>query len=470
MKKGVVLSINKRFVTLLTPEGEFLKTKRKARPYKVGEEITFSTVKPSFNFSFSTFHFSAKKTVVLSLTSSFLILISLLPSLFSDHVSAYMTIDVNPSIELELNDELEVLKLTGLNGDGKLVIREISNWKGKNVKTVTNRIVKTTKQLGYLKGKKQIVVSTTLLDENKELDKNLKSEINKISTQDNIAQTKLKVIPATESDRKHAREQGISTGKYVEKKLEKKEKEKGDTRKPVQGSNANHSRHSENNSSKRELHKKEAGTIPEKNKELEQKEKAVKSLRDSVEESTRKKEESPQKKQKVNNPKVKAPKQEPSKPKPQKEKAAKPQPQKEKAAKPKPQKEKVAKPQPQKVKAQKPKPQKEKVAKPKPQKVKAQKPKPQKEKAAKPQPQKVKAPKPQPQKEKAAKPKPQKVKAPKPQPQKEKAQKPQPQKEKASRQQLPKEKAPKQPPHKEKATKQNSEHSPKKNEIDFHHK
>ncbi|WP_454862138.1 anti-sigma factor domain-containing protein [Peribacillus frigoritolerans] len=234
MKKGVILSVNKRFVTLLTPEGEFLKTKRQEREYEVGEEITFSPAKQKFTLAFSNIHSSFKKTAVLSIASTFLILFSILPSYFSGPVSAYMTIDVNPSIELELDDDLEVLKLTGLNEDGKLVIGQLKDWKGKDIKAVTNRIVETTKQLGYLKGNKQIVVSTTLMEKNKELDKNLKEEIKEISEQDNVSKTKMKVIQATKSDRKQAREQGISTGKYLEKKLnEDKDKIKVNKREPA---------------------------------------------------------------------------------------------------------------------------------------------------------------------------------------------------------------------------------------------
>ncbi|AOH54056.1 hypothetical protein ABE28_006805 [Peribacillus muralis] len=219
MKKGVILSVNKRTVTLLTPEGEFLKTKRGERAYEVGEEITFSPVKHKTAFTILSFQSTFRKKAVLSIATTFLILFSVMPSYFTGHVSAYMTIDVNPSIELELDDQLEVLKLTGLNEDGKLVIGQLTNWKGKGIKTVTNRIVETTKQLGYLKGKKQIVVSTTLLDKDKNLENHLKEEIKEISEQDNVSNTKMKVIQATKGDREQAKEQGISTGKYVEKKL-----------------------------------------------------------------------------------------------------------------------------------------------------------------------------------------------------------------------------------------------------------
>lgn len=85
-----------------------------------------------------------------------------------------------------------------------------------------------------MKGNKQIVVSTTLLDKNKKLDRNLKEEIKEIAEQDNVTKTKMKVIQATKSDRDQAREQGISTGKYVEKKLnEDKEKVKVNMREPA---------------------------------------------------------------------------------------------------------------------------------------------------------------------------------------------------------------------------------------------
>ncbi|WP_340373118.1 anti-sigma factor domain-containing protein [Peribacillus sp. FSL E2-0218] len=252
MKKGVILSVNKRFVTLLTPEGEFLKAKRDERAYEVGEEITFSPHKTAFTIS--SFQSTFRKKAVLSIATTFLILFSILPSYFTGHVSAYMTIDVNPSIELELDDQLDVLKLTGLNEDGKLVIDQLKDWKGKGIKTVTNQIVETTKQLGYLKGKKQIVVSTTLLDKDKKLDKNLKEEIKEIAEQENVSKTKMKVIQATKSERKQAKAQGISTGKYVEKKLKtNQDKTKVNKRvpdpeqdKPIEEKNATSQKQGEN--------------------------------------------------------------------------------------------------------------------------------------------------------------------------------------------------------------------------------
>ncbi|MCL6572409.1 MAG: anti-sigma factor domain-containing protein, partial [Bacillus sp. (in: Bacteria)] len=44
MKKGIVMDINDTFLTLLTPEGEFLRTKKQDHPYTIGEEIHFHPI------------------------------------------------------------------------------------------------------------------------------------------------------------------------------------------------------------------------------------------------------------------------------------------------------------------------------------------------------------------------------------------------------------------------------------------
>lgn len=41
MRRGIIVEKNKKFVTLLTPDGQFLKTKNDHRTCEIGEEITF---------------------------------------------------------------------------------------------------------------------------------------------------------------------------------------------------------------------------------------------------------------------------------------------------------------------------------------------------------------------------------------------------------------------------------------------
>ena len=60
-----------------------------------------------------------------------------------------MTIDVNPSIELGLDDELQVIEVHGLNQDGKQVVAQLNDWKNEEISDVAKKIVLKTKELGY---------------------------------------------------------------------------------------------------------------------------------------------------------------------------------------------------------------------------------------------------------------------------------------------------------------------------------
>ncbi|WP_419883633.1 anti-sigma factor domain-containing protein [Peribacillus sp. B-H-3] len=236
MKKGIILSIDQRFITVLTPDGEFLRTLREKRAYEVGEEMIFTPVKRDnkhFPFSFSFF-----KTSSFAIIAILLITCIFFPGNAGSRVSAYMTFDVNPSIELALDDHLHVINLNGLNPDGKKVISKLPDWKDADVKIITSQIIRTTNRLGYFSDNKQIVVSTTILNRNKELDKRLDKELDEVSKDTEVPDTKMKVIAATEKDRKQAKKQGISTGRLIESEKEKA-KSKRKQGEPIKSRNTN---------------------------------------------------------------------------------------------------------------------------------------------------------------------------------------------------------------------------------------
>ncbi|AZV42050.1 hypothetical protein BAOM_1440 [Peribacillus asahii] len=51
MKKGIVLSVTKRHITLLTPEGEFVRRNRDNGVYEIGDEVTIIPVERTFPIS-----------------------------------------------------------------------------------------------------------------------------------------------------------------------------------------------------------------------------------------------------------------------------------------------------------------------------------------------------------------------------------------------------------------------------------
>ncbi|WP_153126111.1 anti-sigma factor domain-containing protein [Peribacillus tepidiphilus] len=217
MKKGIILEIDNEFVTLLTPEGEFLKTKREKKNYSIGEEIPLA---PAYNNSF--FTMTTKKAAVACIAAIMLLMFTFLPGLFQNDVYAYMTIDVNPSIELGMDDDLKVVELHGLNKEGKEVIKGISHWKNKSFDTVYRNIMTEIKQQGYMKKTKEIIVSTTVLkkEHKKKTTDQLEQQV-KNNTRLEANKT-LMVLETTEEERKEAKEHGISVGKYKKQILTEK--------------------------------------------------------------------------------------------------------------------------------------------------------------------------------------------------------------------------------------------------------
>jgi hypothetical protein len=219
MKTGIVLAINNEFVTLLTPEGEFLKARKDKSSYEIGTEIAFTPYSGNKQKRSSFLQFSIWKASVAGAAAVLLLIFTILPAFLNDKVSAYMTIDINPSIEIGLDDDLRVVELNGLNSDGKKVIKQVHDWEHQKINDVTTKIIELSKKLGYMeKDDKEILFSTTILDKNDKLGQSLENKINEITMENEDISESVKIIEATEKQRKQAQKEGISTGKYVEKK------------------------------------------------------------------------------------------------------------------------------------------------------------------------------------------------------------------------------------------------------------
>jgi hypothetical protein len=228
VKKGVIMEVNERFLTLLTPEGEFLRARKQKQDYFIGEEIDFfplseNKMKKSLFFNLTTGKaLSAAACAVIIAAASFI------PFNNSNDVYAYMSIDVNPSIELAVNDELEVIELEAYNVEGKKILSEIKDWEHKEVSVVTTNIIEEIKEQGFFENHDKVVIST-VYDDKKELkvEQKLEADIAQIEEKIEKENLQLTVVKATKQERKAAHKQGISTGVYKEKHQKVEEKQQG---------------------------------------------------------------------------------------------------------------------------------------------------------------------------------------------------------------------------------------------------
>jgi hypothetical protein len=250
MRKGVILEINELYLTLLTPEGEFLRARKLQQDYQVGEEIHFfpesETVKrKKFDVSVLT---SLKARSIMLAAALMLVMAAILPVYQDGQVYAYMSIDVNPSIELAVNDDLKVLQMKGYNPEGKEIITEIEGWKKKDAALVAEMILDKIEAQGYFNNKNEVVIATVHNTKaRKSVDQKLEQKIAEIKKTTTDEDLNLKLMEATNEDREKAVKQGVTTGVYKEKQKsaapnpaakpvekEKKAEPKKEKKEPVQ--------------------------------------------------------------------------------------------------------------------------------------------------------------------------------------------------------------------------------------------
>ncbi|MGG1680012.1 anti-sigma factor domain-containing protein [Neobacillus sp. NRS-1170] len=221
MKKGIVMKIDNGFLTLLTPEGEFLRARKQDQAYSIGEEIHFFPIESSrTDKSFHGAKNILRQKSVWAAAMAFIIILggAIIPMFQNDKAYAYMSIDVNPSIELGINKKMQVVEITGYNKEGKKVISELDDWENQNVSDVTKAILAEMKDEGYLNKNEKIILSTVRTKQlAKDAEEKLQKNIKEIKSAIKKQQLKPTYITETEETREIALKEGKTTGKYKSK-------------------------------------------------------------------------------------------------------------------------------------------------------------------------------------------------------------------------------------------------------------
>lgn len=250
MKKGIIMEIEDGFLTLLTPEGEFLRARKQSQTYSIGEEIYFFPME-SINGSMTKRSFRnifRLKTVWIVMAVLMVFIGTFIPMYQDDKAYAYMSIDANPSVEMGVNKKMQVVKLSGFNKEGKDIISRLKHWKNKDVSELTKVIFAEMKKGGYLKENTQVLISTVRIEQPEEkVEEKLQRKLDEIEASVNKEKVELLVLTGNKKGLEEAHKQGISYGKYQfsqEKSKQQnmdigKEKEKEKTTVPAQTPSVN---------------------------------------------------------------------------------------------------------------------------------------------------------------------------------------------------------------------------------------
>ncbi|WP_272502238.1 anti-sigma factor domain-containing protein [Bacillus cereus] len=215
MNKGIVMDIKKHSVVVLTPNGEFISFKRKAHSYMIGEEISFKEQEqraPRFSIP------SSLKPASL-LVACFLCVLLFFYNQPEEKVFAYISVDINPSLEVSVTKDLRVIDLRACNDDGRRILKEMKRWENKHLQDVIRIIIKQSQEDKYLTNDKQVMLTAVTKD--KSLEPQLEKAMQKLKKEYETKHVKVVYQSSTMQMRENAMKAGVGTGVYIKQENEK---------------------------------------------------------------------------------------------------------------------------------------------------------------------------------------------------------------------------------------------------------
>ncbi len=214
--KGTVLEINSDTALVMTSDCDFLEINRR-EGLAAGQEIVFSRrdiVKKSKPFD--------RRIITYALVACLALLFICIPvytSFFTGAAGAavaYVSIDMNSSLELTVNDKSRVLVAEALDQDGEKLLQTVSV-QGKPVTEAIKDLIGAAEEMKYISNEDEDLVLVCLSPADMEK-QNPKSVVNigdKLADYEKSNTKKVKVVGATKTQYQEAKQMGMSAGRYA---------------------------------------------------------------------------------------------------------------------------------------------------------------------------------------------------------------------------------------------------------------
>ncbi|MGR9050996.1 anti-sigma-I factor RsgI family protein [Halobacillus faecis] len=231
MKKGIVMEQQNEYMIVMTSDGKFHRAE-KINHADIGMEVQFKTVDERKVLHQWTQVMRSHYTRAAVVAIIFLLMVFPVFSWYgSNQAFAYMNIDINPSVELELNDQMQVIDMTPQNEEAEEIVSSLKDWKKKDASEVTFELIELSQEKGYVNDANQVLIGISYLKE--VVDQNYTEEIETYlmgkATNINIATF---LVP--EDLRRKAMNQKASVNEMVADRIKNEEmNQTGDSELPV---------------------------------------------------------------------------------------------------------------------------------------------------------------------------------------------------------------------------------------------
>lgn len=194
------------FVTVRIPTGK--------RPL-VGKEYQASYF---FNRKRSLFVLPSLSLSVAALLA-FVFLSGLIPLGNQSAAAAYVSFDMNPSIEVGVNEEMEVVEIDAFNDEAQKIIKKynLSVDKHLTFEEFADKLINAYEEEGYMKSDQSMLITTVSSEEgNKETEAALNNAVDSIVKKTVVKYPVAITVSETNTDtRSKAKHLGVSSGKYT---------------------------------------------------------------------------------------------------------------------------------------------------------------------------------------------------------------------------------------------------------------
>jgi hypothetical protein len=207
MNKGIIMEVKKNYAIALNDKGIMSKIQVKEN-MKVGQKIFYFEDDIISNISNSQRYNSFIKAIG-SIAAIFLIVFTFFHTMKPQEAYAVVSLDINPSIQIEADNQLNIIKVEGVNDDGKNIdfsdIKDVSLENG--MKMIKDKLA----EKKYLETNKDVLVGYAFVKngDDSKYEEDLKNVIDStFSTQDIV------YVKGDKEAVDEAKTKGISLGRY----------------------------------------------------------------------------------------------------------------------------------------------------------------------------------------------------------------------------------------------------------------
>ena len=200
--RGIVMEVNKKTVTVITKDGRFCRLPKRSH-VEIGQEYAY--------------HSSSRPWMSAAAVLVFLVLTAVHTFNVPATAVAYVTVDINPSLELGVSKKMEIVSVVPMNDDAINLLDGLK-LKGLPLEIGLDEIFKIAKQKKYIHEESPTIILAGMSanNENKNMEP-LQDVLNKASEKFSSEQTtvKMSVVSVDKKTRDDAKELGVSAGKYM---------------------------------------------------------------------------------------------------------------------------------------------------------------------------------------------------------------------------------------------------------------